>query len=113
MIPPAPSDNLRARVAIEPSTGTGITGTFSGISDNFQLHVLLMDTFPRHWWHGRRVSRSAAAIARGEGPQQGGEIVTASWNLHTLHALRPDATLPPPTDDIDDAFAGLVVSDRK
>jgi hypothetical protein len=79
-------------VAIEPSTRLGIVGKMSGLSENFQLNVLLMDVFPNSGV--RRVSAEAAAIARGKGPQQGVEILTGAWNLYTARALRSDGTLP-------------------
>lgn len=89
-------------VAIEPATNLGIAGRMSGISENFQLNVLLMDAFPqKSGWFSRpkrRVSEATARIARGEGPQQGEETVTGVWNLYTYHALRPDRSLPEPKD---------------
>jgi hypothetical protein len=85
-------------VALEPATNLGIVGRMSGISENFQLNVLLMDVFPQKggWFSRpkRRVSESAARIARGEGPQQSEETVTGFWNLYTYRALRPDGSLP-------------------
>jgi hypothetical protein len=89
-------------VAIEPATGVGISGRMSGIVDNFQLNVLLMDDVP--WTGSRRVSRAAAATARGEGPQQTKENVEGFWDLYSYAALAPDGTLPIPGDD-DDAAA--------
>jgi hypothetical protein len=83
-------------VAIEPATRLGIVGKMSGISENFQLNVLLMDVFPNSG--ARRVSAEAAAIARGQGAQQGTEILTGAWNLYTARALRPDGTLPNVSD---------------
>ncbi len=82
-------------VAIEPSTGTGIVGRMSGIVENFQLNVLLMDEFPRD---EPRVSKAAVAVARGEGPQQIDEQVTGVWNLFTFAALTEEGGLPDPSD---------------
>jgi hypothetical protein len=79
-------------VAIEPATGTGIVGLMSGIVDNFQLNVLLMEAVP--WTGSRRVSRAAAATARGEGPQQTKEQIEGYWDLYSYAALGPDGTLP-------------------
>jgi hypothetical protein len=84
-------------VAIEPATGIGIKGRMSGVVDNFQLNVLLMDAVP--WTGKRRVSRAAVATARGEGPQQTKEIVEGCWDLYSYAALEPGGTLPEPTDD--------------
>jgi hypothetical protein len=73
----------------------------SGVADNFQLHTLVMDALPadrpRLGRHRRRVSASAAAIARGAGPQQSDETIIGSWNLYTYRALR-DGRLPPADD---------------
>lgn len=85
-------------VALEPGTGRGIAGRMSGIADNFQLNVLLMDVFPRPLLSVRRVSASAAQVARGDGPQQTKEVLTGRWNLYAWTALQPDKTLPNPKD---------------
>jgi hypothetical protein len=82
-------------VAIEPATKTGIAGRMSGIVENFQLNVLLMDAFPGA---EPRVSPAAVTVARGEGPQQTEEEVTGAWNLYTYAALQPGAELPDPSD---------------
>jgi hypothetical protein len=85
-------------LVIEPSARLGFTGRISGIVDNFQLNVLLMDMFPRSsFFSSRRVSRSVAATARGLGPQQTDEHVTAVWNLYTWEAIRSNMTLPDPS----------------
>jgi hypothetical protein len=85
-------------LAIEPATGRGIAGRMSGIAENFQLNVLLMDAFPRGLLARRRVSADAVRVAKGDGPQQSHETVTGAWNLYTWAALSPDGTLPAPTD---------------
>jgi hypothetical protein len=91
-------------LAIELPTGRGIVGRMTGVVENFQLNVLLMDAFPRAAGAKRRVSEDAARIARGQGPQRSGESITGVWNLHTWRALRPaDATLPDPKDQFDSA----------
>jgi len=82
-------------VAIEPATGVAIRGRMSGISENFQLNVLLMDAFPRQGLFARpRVSKSVVAVATGDGPQQTNEAVTAAWDLMTWHAASRDGSLP-------------------
>ena len=87
-------------LVIEPQTSLGIVGTISGISENFQLNVLLMDQFPkRGWFARRRVPKRAADNARGIGPQQADDIVTGVWNLYTWRAIQPGLTLPDPNDD--------------
>ena len=59
------------------------------MSENFQLHTLLMHAF------GRPVDPEVLAIARGDGPQQGDQEVAGAWNLYTYRALR-DGRLPEP-----------------
>jgi hypothetical protein len=81
-------------VAIELDTRRGIAGRMSGVADNFQLHTLLMDTFPG----GPRVPAEIAANARGEGPQDLGETVTGAWNLYTYRAV-PGGQLPDTSDE--------------
>lgn len=84
---------------LEPKTSLGLAGHISGVVDNFQLNVLLMDAFPNPGLFARRrVSRRVAAVARGEGPQQTNDTVTATWNLYTWEAIQPDFTLPNPND---------------
>jgi hypothetical protein len=75
-------------LALEPATELGILGRMSGIAENFQLNVLLMDVFPRRTDVGPRVSAAAAANARGRGGQQLDETITGSWNLHTWQAVQ-------------------------
>jgi hypothetical protein len=93
-------------IAIEPATGRGITGRMSGIVDNFQLNVLLMEAVP--WSGSRRVSRTAAATARGEGPQQTKETVEGVWDLYSYAALEPGGSLPAPSDDPDEVEETLI-----
>jgi hypothetical protein len=93
-------------VAIEPATGLGISGRMSGIVDNFQLNVLLMEAVP--WTGSRRVSRTAAATARGEGPQQTKETVEGVWDLYSYAALGCDGSLPEPAEDDDDVDETLI-----
>jgi hypothetical protein len=82
-------------LVLEPSTRLGLLGRISGVVDNFQLNVLLMDEFPRSgFFTRRRVPQSAVDIARGVGPQQSEEIVTGVWNLYTWQALDARGVLP-------------------
>lgn len=91
-------------VAIEPATGLGITGRMSGVVDNFQLNVLLMEAVP--WTGSRRVSRVVAATARGEGPQQCKETVEGVWDLYSYAALGPGGRLPERSadDEVDETL---------
>lgn len=82
-------------LVIEPSARTGILARMSGVVDNFQLQMLLMDQFPQAGFLARRrISRQAAEIARGDGPQQIDETVQGAWNLYTCEAASPDGRLP-------------------
>ena len=86
-------------VVIDPSKQAGITAKMSGVSDNFQLHTLLMDAFPRGWIEGRRVSPAAVEVAIGVGPQQTEETLTGCWNLYQASALSPTGQLPSIKED--------------
>ncbi len=80
-------------VVIDPAREVGVVVRMSGVADNFQLHTLLMNTFPRRWLERRRVSETAVAVAMGLGPQQSGEVVTGRWNLYQASALGPEGRL--------------------
>jgi hypothetical protein len=82
-------------VVIEPGTSLGILGQISGIVDNFQLNVLLMDAFPGA--NVRRVPQAVADVARGIGPQQSHHTVTGLWNLYTWQAIQTGTVLPDPS----------------
>jgi hypothetical protein len=84
-------------LAIEPETRLGMLARMSGVVDNFQLNVLLMDKFPRSGILARRrISKQVADVARGVGPQQTNEIVTGAWNLYNWKAIQPGLCLPDP-----------------
>jgi hypothetical protein len=85
-------------VAVEWDTRLGLAGRMSGISENFQLHTLLMDEFPqRGWRRKRRVSADIVANARGEGPQTHRGQILGAWNLYTYEAV-VDGKLPDISD---------------
>lgn len=85
-------------LVIEPDSRTGFLARSFGIVDNFQLNTLLMDAFPLPSPTSlRRVSLTAAEIARGNGEQMSEEIVTGAWNLYGWKALRKDLRLPDKT----------------
>jgi hypothetical protein len=82
-------------LVLEPSTRLGLTAKMTGVVDNFQLNMLLMDIFPTpNGQPQRRIARKAAEVAWGRGPQMLQDTVTGAWNLYTWRALRPDRTLP-------------------
>jgi hypothetical protein len=94
-------------LVMEPGTDLGLVGTMSGISSNFELHVLLMDVFPQSPPAGslqalanlvglrrrQRVTQRASDIVRGTVADQRGEPVTGHWNLHAWTALRATGRL--------------------
>lgn len=83
-------------LAIEPDTGLGFVGRMSGISSNFQLHVLLMDVFPQSDAQtGRRISQKTGDIVRGRIEDQRDETpLVGYWNLRAWTALRRADALP-------------------
>jgi hypothetical protein len=86
-------------LVIEPKTGLGILARISGIVENFQLNVLLMDGFPKAGFFARRrIPHRVADVARGAGPQQTEDIVTGVWNLYTWQAIEPGLKLPDPNN---------------
>jgi hypothetical protein len=86
-------------VVIEPQTGLGIVGRIFGVVDNFQLHTLLMETFPSTGVFATRVPRMFADVARGIGPQEIEDgVVTGFWNLYTYRALQSNGQLPESND---------------
>lgn len=72
-------------LVIEPSSGLGFSAQMSGISDNFQLHMLLMDIFPGAT--APRIPAPQAAVAWGRGPQQLEDTVNGQWNLYDWRAV--------------------------
>ncbi len=85
-------------LVIDPARQTGITARMSGVSDNFQLHTLLMETFPRGWIEKRRIPQKAIDVASGTGPQNTEDTITGTWNLYQATALTPEGKLPPDAD---------------
>jgi hypothetical protein len=82
-------------LVIEPETRLGLVGRMSGVSSNFQLHVLLMDVFPQSDPRGsRRISQKAADVTRGTvAEQQDDPAMTGCWNLHAWTALQGSGRL--------------------
>jgi hypothetical protein len=86
-------------IVLEPGTGLGILGKLNGVTDNFQLHVLLMDVFPQKGFiKSRRVSTQIVDVARGTGPQQTQDTVTGYWNMYNWQAVHSNLQLPAPDD---------------
>jgi hypothetical protein len=87
-------------LVIEPSTSRGMLGRISGVVDNFQLNVLIMDTFPAGPGDvaPQRVDALVADVARGTGPQQTEDTVTGEWNLYNWQAIQSNYELPDPND---------------
>ena len=74
-------------LVIEPATRRGFRFRMSGVGDNFQLHMLLMDELDN------AIPADAAAVARGDGPQVSEAIVIGKWNLCTWQAVDADGRL--------------------
>lgn len=89
-------------LVLDPVTRRGFRLRISGISDNFQLQVLLaarlMGDAEAGMLSGVRPSSAALDVARGDGPQQIDETFVASWELFGWQALRSDSTLPDPLE---------------
>jgi hypothetical protein len=83
-------------LVIEPDTALGLIGRMSGVSSNFQLHVLLMDIFPTpRSQSAPRVSRHVADIVHGRaGKQEDDAPLTGAWNMHAWTALQGTGVLP-------------------
>jgi len=86
-------------LVIEPETKQGVLARISGVVENFQLNVLIMDGLPQpDQSAGSRVSRYVVDVARGAGAQSTEEIVHGVWNLYTWQAVKKDGGLPDPND---------------
>jgi hypothetical protein len=82
-------------VVIEPKTKQGILARMSGVVDNFQLHMILMDIFPHAGLFKRkRITKEVADLAKGIGPQNLEATVTGSWNLYDWRAVQTNLQLP-------------------
>jgi len=85
-------------LVIEPESSTGFIGSMSGIADNFQLHMFLMDLWQPQGFLRRLFSTTfpaeLAEMIRGKGPQQLDTAVTGRWNLYDGHALNEYGKLP-------------------
>ncbi|MEM7474989.1 MAG: hypothetical protein AAF483_08350 [Planctomycetota bacterium] len=85
-------------IVIEPESGRGIVGCISGVVDNFQLNVLIMDAFPNS---GKpRIAQQVADCAKGRGEQEIDGAVTGAWNLYSWKALQGTGKLPS-SDELD------------
>jgi hypothetical protein len=86
-------------LVIEPETKQGVLAQISGVVENFQLNVLIMDGFPTpDQAAGSRVVQNVADVARGAGAQSTEDIVHGAWNLYTWEAVTTDGGLPDPND---------------
>ena len=75
-------------LVLEPAARRGLTGRLSGVADNFQLHLLLIDALDGE------LPGPLLSVAQGRGPQLTAQQVTDKWNLYSYRALRADLTLP-------------------
>ncbi|MBS1798119.1 MAG: hypothetical protein JSS81_30165 [Acidobacteria bacterium] len=68
-------------IAIELDRGIGVRGRMSGVSDNFQLHILLMDVFRGGWLNAGKVDPEIIENAKGYGEQVLNRTVSGKWNM--------------------------------
>jgi hypothetical protein len=86
-------------VVLEPATKLGIVGTISGIVDNYQLHMFLIDIFPeKGFFSSRKLTSLRRSVIDGSGPQRTEIIMEGIWNLYSWKGLHDDLTLPDPKD---------------
>ncbi len=77
-----------ALLVLHPAQSRGARLRISGIGDNFQLHVLLMDELLNSGiLEGATPHPDWVAVARGDGPQELSATVTGAWNLYQWSAL--------------------------
>jgi hypothetical protein len=95
-------------LVFHPATNQGYRLRVSGVADNFQLHTLLADSLikptsssPLGWLRssadglpGTRPHPLAAAVARGDGPQESDAPSQGVWDLYNWTAIQPDGRLP-------------------
>jgi hypothetical protein len=95
-------------LVLHPASLRGFRLRVSGVADNFQLHTLLADTLVKSplssligrlkgsgpGLPGKRPPPEAAAVARGDGPQELGQASHGLWDMYDWHALQSDGTLP-------------------
>lgn len=78
-------------LVLEPATQSGFTGTMSGIADNFQLQMFLMELQQPQGFLSKLLSpqfpESWSKLIRGEGPQQIDAYITGKWNMYAYTAL--------------------------
>jgi hypothetical protein len=86
-------------VVLHPLTNRGWICRVDGISDNFQLHALLLDAFAGDGPDGIPGTRLAPEVARAakDGPPSDASI-SSTWQLAQWTALLPDRTINPDHD---------------
>ena len=85
-------------LVLHPTQQRGYRVVLSGISDNFQLHLLLANALigdPKEGWlEGRRPQAAEVQVATGAGPQECDGEVQGNWDLYQWTALNVDGALP-------------------
>jgi hypothetical protein len=95
-------------LVFHPATNQGYRLRVSGVADNFQLHTLLADSLIKpagssllgrlrsstDGLPGARPHALAAAVARGDGPQESDAPSQGVWNLYNWTAVQSDGCLP-------------------
>lgn len=78
-------------LVLEPATRSGFRGTMSGIADNFQLQMFLMELLQPQGFFAKMLSPSfpdaLSQLIRGHGPQQLDAPVHGRWNMYAYTAF--------------------------
>lgn len=80
-------------IAIDIEKKLGVRGKMSGVVDNFQLHTLLMDAFPKGWFTAENLTPEIIQNAKGFGEQCTDLTVVGRWNMFNWTVFRPEYTL--------------------
>lgn len=85
-------------IAIDLDQMRGVRGKMSGVVENFQLQILLMDVFPAGWFGSGNPSRAIIENAKGLGEQCLDLTVHGRWNMYDWTGVQPDLKLPDHTN---------------
>jgi len=93
-------------VVLHPETEQGYLISIDGITDNYQLHILLSDALivekkgilfskgPRFGIQGKRPPKEVVEVMQGDGPQCIETPSIGTWNLYHWTAVGEDGKLP-------------------
>ncbi len=86
-------------LVIDPVSVKGWRVLTRGISDNFQLHVLLLDLFADELGL-EPPPGEVVRTALGDGPQETAAVVSGAWDLLAWSAIGEDGALPDVVDEV-------------